>query len=452
MDSDGDGVSDGSDQCPGYNDTSDADGNGIPDGCDTDADGDTLPNNYEDLDNDGNLSNDDTDTDGIPNWLDDDDDGDTVSTSDEYGEGDTDNDGIADYLDNDDDNDTLLTANEDVNGDGNPKNDDTDSDGIPNYLDDDDDGDGILTKNESLTEDSDGDGIVDYLDGNVPIMVVSGKGVDIANRDYTPDTADGTEFGRICHNSSKMQSFIITNRSDASGNLLLNNPPQKLPYYTGTTLSIDSYSERNISVDEQSTFVLNLSCETYDDENLVTLQIDADNSDNYDFRVHTVCTEDNCSKVEIIDLDMQTYDIYTLGSNEWMTIDKDVSIFSSSLTSVLENTQNAIDDNCDAQIDEPQEAIDYRSLTVKIVTLDQNVSGEFDINATDLQVVGDSIQATTSCSGGAYTEVAWFEQEDSNLTIHFGNRNIGSDTPLHPSMVASILHAIHYRIKLPIRF
>ena len=32
------------------------------------------------------------------------------------------------------------------------------------YLDADDDGDGILTKDESLTEDTDGDGIPNYLD------------------------------------------------------------------------------------------------------------------------------------------------------------------------------------------------------------------------------------------------------------------------------------------------
>ncbi len=37
VDSDGDGVCDADDQCPGSDDTVDTDGNGIPDGCDTDA-------------------------------------------------------------------------------------------------------------------------------------------------------------------------------------------------------------------------------------------------------------------------------------------------------------------------------------------------------------------------------------------------------------------------------
>ena len=44
VDTDGDGVPDGSDQCPGHDDTADADSDGIPDGCDT------FPN---DNDNDG---------------------------------------------------------------------------------------------------------------------------------------------------------------------------------------------------------------------------------------------------------------------------------------------------------------------------------------------------------------------------------------------------------------
>ncbi len=60
----------------------------------------------EDLNGDGDPTNDDTDGDGIPN-----------------------------YLDTDDDGDGIDTIDEDANGDGNPANDDADGDGIPDYLD-----------------------------------------------------------------------------------------------------------------------------------------------------------------------------------------------------------------------------------------------------------------------------------------------------------------------------
>jgi uncharacterized protein YcfL len=71
-----------------------------------DADGDLVSNNDEDLDGDGNVTNDDTDGDLVAN-----------------------------YMDVDDDNDGTLTKEEDANGDGDPTNDDTDGDGIPDYLD-----------------------------------------------------------------------------------------------------------------------------------------------------------------------------------------------------------------------------------------------------------------------------------------------------------------------------
>jgi len=72
----------------------------------TDDDNDGVLSSFEDLNRNGNYSDDDTDKDGIPN-----------------------------YLDNDDDGDGILTKNEDADGDGNPANDDTDGDGIADYLD-----------------------------------------------------------------------------------------------------------------------------------------------------------------------------------------------------------------------------------------------------------------------------------------------------------------------------
>lgn len=71
-----------------------------------DFDGDSVINNDEDVDGDGDVTNDDTDEDGVAN-----------------------------YNDIDDDNDGILTKDEDADGDGDPTNDDTDGDGIPDYLD-----------------------------------------------------------------------------------------------------------------------------------------------------------------------------------------------------------------------------------------------------------------------------------------------------------------------------
>jgi hypothetical protein len=107
-----------------------------------DADGDGVPDAYEDFNSNGDLEDDDTDNDGIPNYLDNDDDGDGILTQYEAKDADgnpidTDGDGDVDYLDNDDDGDTILTINEnaDPNGDGNPDDAvDTDGDGVPDYL------------------------------------------------------------------------------------------------------------------------------------------------------------------------------------------------------------------------------------------------------------------------------------------------------------------------------
>ncbi len=113
-----------------------------------DSDGDGVFNNQEDLNNNGDLTDDDTDNDQIPNYLDTDDDGDTVptaieiigtgagTTTNSYTYIDTDNDLTENYLDDDDDGDGLDTIDEDYNLDGNPLNDDTNNNQIPDFLDD----------------------------------------------------------------------------------------------------------------------------------------------------------------------------------------------------------------------------------------------------------------------------------------------------------------------------
>ncbi len=73
-----------------------------------DHDNDGIPTNDEDIDGDGEVTNDNTDSDALSN-----------------------------FVDPDDDNDGKLTINEDADGDGDPRNDDSDGDGIPDYLDSD---------------------------------------------------------------------------------------------------------------------------------------------------------------------------------------------------------------------------------------------------------------------------------------------------------------------------
>jgi hypothetical protein len=108
-------------------------------------DGDNIPADLEDLNEDGDYDNDDTDMDGIPNYLDDDDDGDNVPTINEghnysisngiTNAQDTDNDGTPDYLDNDDDGDEVLTRDEEnETQDQDPTNDIAPGQTIADYL------------------------------------------------------------------------------------------------------------------------------------------------------------------------------------------------------------------------------------------------------------------------------------------------------------------------------
>lgn len=198
-DSDGDGLSDLT-ECPAAVPCPDTDANGRPDYLDPDDDGDGIATLDEDVNEDGDVTNDDTDADATPDYLDPDDDGDGVPTAsdgtgdsdgdgipdyldpsagdsdgDGLGDGlecgsgipceDSDSDGRPDYLDEDDDGDGIDTLDEDLDNSGSPLNDDSDGDGTPDYLDTDDDNDGTDSLIEG-TGDSDGDGIADYLDAD----------------------------------------------------------------------------------------------------------------------------------------------------------------------------------------------------------------------------------------------------------------------------------------------
>lgn len=108
-------------------------------------DNDGIPAALEDINNDGDLTNDDTDGDGLPNYLDPDDDGDNVLTASENANYDaatgllspldTDSDMIPNYLDADDDGDLILTIDEESqSANQNPLDDITDTTFGPDYL------------------------------------------------------------------------------------------------------------------------------------------------------------------------------------------------------------------------------------------------------------------------------------------------------------------------------
>ena len=189
-----------------------SDGDTLPNYLDTDDDGDSKPTISEDLNNNGNYSDDDSDGDGIIEYLDPNDedgpngdlDGDGILNKDEdldgdgdYDNDDTDGDMVPDYLDTDDDGDGVLTMDEDIDGDGNPADDDSDGDMIPNYLDTDDDGDGVLTEDEDV--DMDGDPrnddtnmntVPDYLDPCDPDAMATACSDGDTDNDETPNDMD----------------------------------------------------------------------------------------------------------------------------------------------------------------------------------------------------------------------------------------------------------------------
>ena len=134
----------------------------------TEDDEDGIPAEQEDLNNNGDLTDDDTDGDGIPNYIDEDDDGDNVLTATELID--------VDLVDSNSDGDN----DDDVDGDPLTDPVDTDGDGIPNYLDTDDDNDTVLTideenntQDENPANDFTNPEIADYLNNEVTTTVAA---------------------------------------------------------------------------------------------------------------------------------------------------------------------------------------------------------------------------------------------------------------------------------------
>ncbi|WP_276165811.1 gliding motility-associated C-terminal domain-containing protein [Zobellia alginiliquefaciens] len=219
IDTDGDGLDDGyegSDVNDGFdvndeindpaNDLPDTDGTEDVNYRDLDDDGDGIDTPDEDIDEDGDPTNDDSDGDGTPDYLEFNEDNTT----------DTDGDGVPDSTDLDDDNDGILDTDEDPNtdGDDNPLTNplDTDEDGIPNHLDIDSDDDGIPDNVEVQTtegyiapnEDDEAtyeanDGLNSaYPDGLTPVNTDGEDTEDYidldSDNDTVPDNNEGNDF------------------------------------------------------------------------------------------------------------------------------------------------------------------------------------------------------------------------------------------------------------------
>ncbi|MDH3640521.1 MAG: OmpA family protein, partial [Gammaproteobacteria bacterium] len=149
---------------------------------DDDNDGNLTSDTTEDVNANGDPTDDDTDGDGIPDYLD------------ANAGNDNDADGVADSIDVDDDNDGILDTDE---GAGVV---DSDGDGVPDSFDIDSDGDGIVDNVEAQSgpamvppsgSDSDADGLDDAYDpdnGGTPIVPVNTDAAD--QPDYLDSDAD----------------------------------------------------------------------------------------------------------------------------------------------------------------------------------------------------------------------------------------------------------------------
>ncbi|MDW3193810.1 MAG: T9SS type A sorting domain-containing protein [Cytophagales bacterium] len=232
----------------------DTDGDGTLDFRDQDDDEDNISTAVEDVDSDGNWTNDkfqgggatpdylffnDSDRDRVADGQDADGDNDGISDTNEYDNtilrnpfGDQDGDGVFNY--NDPDNPNRLdgtTPLTDANSDGIWDEYDTDLDGVPNFFDLDSDNDGIPDIVEAGGTDSNNDGILDGIedsdDDGIPDNVDvdnfasnGGSGVD-TDGDDIDDTFDSDQTaGTDADGDSILDTFDFDDDGDGIINII----------------------------------------------------------------------------------------------------------------------------------------------------------------------------------------------------------------------------------------
>ncbi len=237
-DSDGDGISDITDNCPLVANTSqtNTDGDPLGDACDPDDDNDGVADASDVFPLNASESV-DTDGDGIGNNADTDDDNDGVADAsdafpfDASESVDTDGDGIGDNADPDDDNDGVADASDAFPFDASESV-DTDGDGIGNNADTDDDNDGQSDADESTcgsnpldassrSVDNDGDGspdCVDPDDDNDSVLDNDDNCSMIVNTDQ--ENYDGDGLGDVCDPDDDNDGVLDVNDAIPQGSLL----------------------------------------------------------------------------------------------------------------------------------------------------------------------------------------------------------------------------------------
>jgi Thrombospondin type 3 repeat/PKD domain/Cadherin-like domain len=217
IDTDGDGVPDSTDNCPGAAnaDQADADGDGLGDACDPDTDGDGVANASDNCPSVPNAGQVDTDGDGLGDACDPltDSDGDGMEDGADncpsvanIDQADADGDGLGDACDPDTDGDGVLNGADNCPAVANADQADADADGTGDACDPDTDGDGVLngvdncpTVANATQSDADSDGLGDACDSDR-----DGDGEPNAT-DNCPDDAnpgqadaDGDGLGNLC--------------------------------------------------------------------------------------------------------------------------------------------------------------------------------------------------------------------------------------------------------------